>query len=84
MFVIKIKDRDLFYNNRNKYGFRFHSDIEKADVYNTHNGAMKAKQTLQYWWNLGVKDINWERDYHKYIKDFDQDVEIREVTITLK
>jgi hypothetical protein len=82
MFVIKIKEKDLFYNNRNKHGF--HSDIQKADVYNTYNGAMKAKQTLQYWWNLGVKDSNWERDYHKYIKDFDQDVEIREVTITLK
>ncbi len=81
MYVIKIKDKDLFYNNRNNYGF--HNDINKADVYNSEKGAKNALNTLKYWWEIGIKESTWKKEYHNYIKDFKNDVEIREVKIEL-
>lgn len=82
MFVIKIKNKKLFYNNRNDYGF--HENINKADVYNSRKGASIALGSLRNWYNLGAKDASWRRDFHDHIKNFDVDVEIREVEIKLK
>ena len=81
MYVIKVKDKDLFYNNRNHHGF--HDSIEKADIYNTRKGASIALNTLSYWWNEGLKHKMFRKEYHNYIIDFSVDVEIREVKITL-
>ena len=81
MYVIKVKGKNLFYNRRNDYGF--HDNINKADVYNSKKGASNALSGLKYWWTLGEKDKDWKRDYHAYIKDFQKDLEIREVKIEL-
>lgn len=81
MYIIKIKNKDLFYNNRNDYGF--HDNINKADIYNSRKGAIIALNSLKRWWKLGIKNIDYIRDYHSYIKNFEKDVEIREVVITL-
>lgn len=81
MYVIKIKNRDLFYNNRNSHGF--HDSLDKADCYNTEKGAKNALNTLKYWWEQGCENSSFRREYHSYIKNFKEDVEIRKVKITL-
>jgi hypothetical protein len=81
MFVIKIKDKDLFYNNRNSHGF--HDDINMADVFNSKKGASNSLNNLKRWYNVGLR-VYWRRkEYHDFINDFDNDVEIREVKIVL-
>jgi hypothetical protein len=77
MFVIKVKGKELYYNNRNSYGL--HKDINQADVYNSEKGASIALRTFKKWWEWN-KELN--RDIHKWmneVKDFDNDMEIREI-----
>lgn len=81
MYIIKIKNKNLFYNNRNDYGF--HDNINKADIYNSKKGAIIALNSLKRWWKLGIEDSFYINDYHSYIKDFEKDVEIRKVVITV-
>jgi hypothetical protein len=55
-----------------------------SEVFNTKKGASNSLNTLKRWYNAGLEHDYLRRDYHNFINDFDNDIEIREVKITLK
>jgi hypothetical protein len=78
MFVIKIKDKDLFYDNTY---FMFCKKINKAKIYSTKSGVDKAYIRFKHHYEVCLIDnMPWTKE----INNFDQDVEIREVIVKLK
>jgi hypothetical protein len=77
MFVIKIKNKDLYNKRGQSCNYYSLTNINNCDVYKTKNSA-----------NSSLSAIIWDLELvKKYVKDYrdltNEDFEIREVKLTL-